>query len=87
MGKPVNAFDLSPDQQETASLLQRLLGSVIASGYADFCRLAAGAWPLNRPQSPPGRGLLDAVEGKIENIVIMKRPLFCSLPILRIERS
>ena len=54
MGQPVNAFDLSPEQQETASLLQRLLGSAIANRYVDFCRLAAGPlcstfrgrWPL-----------------------------------------
>jgi hypothetical protein len=47
MEQPVNAFDLSPEQQETASLLQRLLGKAIASRYVDFCRLAAGAFALN----------------------------------------
>ncbi|MDE2284387.1 MAG: hypothetical protein KGK33_07210 [Hyphomicrobiales bacterium] len=47
MDLPVNAFDLSPEQQETASLLQRLLGSAIANRYVDFCRLAAGAFALN----------------------------------------
>lgn len=47
MDQPVNAFDLSPEQQETKSLLQRLLGSAIASRYVDFCRLAAGAFALN----------------------------------------
>jgi SAM domain (Sterile alpha motif) len=47
MDQPVNAFDLSPEQQETASLLQRLLGSAIASRYVDFCRLSAGSFSLN----------------------------------------
>jgi hypothetical protein len=47
MDQPVNAFDLSPEQQETKSLLQRLLGSAIASRYVDFCRLAAGAFALD----------------------------------------
>jgi hypothetical protein len=47
MDQPVNAFDLSPEQQETASLLQRLLGSAIAGRYVDLCRLSAGAFALN----------------------------------------
>jgi hypothetical protein len=47
MDQPVNAFDLSPEQQETKSQLQRLLGSAIASRYVDFCHLAAGAFALN----------------------------------------
>jgi hypothetical protein len=46
MDPPFNAFDLPPEQQETASLLQRLLGSAIANRYVDFCRLAAGAFAL-----------------------------------------
>jgi hypothetical protein len=47
MEAPVNAFDLSPEQQDTLALLQRLLGKAIADRYADFCRLAAGAFDLN----------------------------------------
>ena len=47
MEQPVNAFDLSPEQQDTLALLQRLLGKAIADRYADFCRLAAGAFDLN----------------------------------------
>jgi hypothetical protein len=43
MEEPVNAFDLPPEQQDTASLLDRLLGKAIADRYVDFCRLAAGA--------------------------------------------
>ena len=46
MDRPVNAFDLLPEQQETASLLQRLLGSAIANRYVDFYLLAAGAFAL-----------------------------------------
>jgi hypothetical protein len=46
MDPPFNAFDLPPEQEETASLLQRLLGSAIANRYVDFCRLAAGAFAL-----------------------------------------
>ena len=44
--KPVNAFELSPEQQDTASLLERLFGKAIADRYIDFCRLAAGAFSL-----------------------------------------
>jgi hypothetical protein len=47
MEASVNAFDLSPEQQDTLALLQRLLGKAIADRYADFCRLAAGAFELN----------------------------------------
>jgi hypothetical protein len=44
----VNTFDLSAEQQNTASLLDRLLGKAISDRYVvDFCRLAAGAFALN----------------------------------------
>jgi hypothetical protein len=46
MDEPINTFDLSPEQQNTATLVQRLLGKRIADRYVDFCRLAAGAVPL-----------------------------------------
>ena len=61
--QPVNTFDLSPEQQETASLLQRLLGSAIASRYVDFCRLAAGAFALNvsRPMAVHALRELDSM--------------------------
>jgi hypothetical protein len=41
----VNTFDLSAEQQNTTSLLDRLLGKAIS--VVDFCRLAAGAFALN----------------------------------------
>jgi hypothetical protein len=44
MEEPKNAFELSPEQQETASLLARLLGKAISNRYVDFCRLAAAAF-------------------------------------------
>src|SRR6266849_3031801 len=46
MDEPIKTFDLSPEQQNTAALVQRLLGKRIADRYVDFCRLAAGAFPL-----------------------------------------
>ncbi|MEH2480557.1 hypothetical protein V1282_003914 [Nitrobacteraceae bacterium AZCC 2146] len=46
MDEPIKSFDLSPEQQNTTSLMQRLLGNRIADRYVDFCRLAAGAFPL-----------------------------------------
>jgi hypothetical protein len=63
MDQPVNAFDLSPEQQETTSLLQRLLGSAIANRYVDFCRLAAGAFALNvsRPMAAHALRELDSM--------------------------
>ena len=63
MDPPVNAFDLSLEQQETASLLQRLLGSAVANRYVDFCRLAAGAFALNvsRPMAAHALRELDSM--------------------------
>jgi hypothetical protein len=63
MDQPINAFDLPPEQQETASLLQRLLGSAIANRYVDFCRLAAGASALNvsRPMAAHALRELDSM--------------------------
>ncbi len=46
MDESTNTFDLSPEQEDTASLLERLLGKAIADRYVDFCRLAAGAFAL-----------------------------------------
>jgi len=57
-----NAFDLSPEQQDTASLLRRLLGKAVADRYLDFCRLAAGAFALNvsRPMAAHALRELDS---------------------------
>jgi hypothetical protein len=44
---PINAFDLTPEQQDTLVLLRRLFGKAIADRYTDFCRLAAGAFDLH----------------------------------------
>src|SRR5438309_3367050 len=41
-----NTFDLTPEQHDTAVLLDRLLGKAIADRYVDFCRLGAGAYAL-----------------------------------------
>jgi hypothetical protein len=46
MDDRTNAFDLSPEQQDTESLLRRLLGNAIADRYFDFCRLSAGAFRI-----------------------------------------
>jgi hypothetical protein len=48
-----DGFVLSPEQQDTASLLERLLGRAIADRYIDFSRLAASATGLrvSRPMA------------------------------------
>jgi hypothetical protein len=51
MDGPIKTFDLSPEQRNTTTLIQRLLGKRIADRYVDFCRLAAGAFAL-RVSSP-----------------------------------
>jgi len=47
MEQLLNTYDLSGEQQNTAALLERLLGRAIANRYVDFCRLAAGAFALH----------------------------------------
>ena len=47
MEQLLNTYDLSAEQQNTAALLERLLGRAIANRYVDFCRLAAGAFALH----------------------------------------
>jgi len=42
-----DVFALSPEQQDTASLLERLFGRAIAYRYVDFSRLAASATGLS----------------------------------------
>ena len=46
MDEPIKTFDLSPEQQNTTALIQRMLGKRIADRYVDFCRLAAGTFSL-----------------------------------------
>ncbi|SRR5258708_25847431 len=62
MEEPLNTFALSPEQQDTALLLQRLLGKAITDRYIDFCRLAAGAFPLivSRPMAAHALRELDS---------------------------
>jgi hypothetical protein len=47
---PVKVFDLTPEQRDTVTLLDRLLGTAIADRYTDFCRLSAGAGELRVPR-------------------------------------
>jgi hypothetical protein len=61
MDEPIKTFDLSPEQQNTTALIQRLLGKRIADRYVDFCRLAAGAFPL-RVSSPVAAHALRELE-------------------------
>jgi hypothetical protein len=50
MKEPVNTFAMSPEQRDTATLLDKLLGQAIKARYEDFCRLSAGAFSLNVPK-------------------------------------
>jgi hypothetical protein len=42
----INKFDLTPEQEDTARLLDQLLGKPVSDRYVDFCRLSAGAFGL-----------------------------------------
>jgi hypothetical protein len=43
---PAKRLDLSPEQQNTATLIRQLLRKSLADRYVDFSRLASGAIPL-----------------------------------------
>jgi hypothetical protein len=47
MKEPVNTFALLPEQRDTATLLDKLLGQAIEARYEDFCRLSVGTFSLN----------------------------------------
>lgn len=53
MEEPSPPFSLSPEQQETVALLERLLGKTIANRFVDFTRLAESATGLkvSRPMA------------------------------------
>lgn len=61
MDEPIKTFDLSLEQQNTTTLIQRMLGKRIADRYVDFCRLAAGAFAL-RVSSPMAAHALRELE-------------------------
>src|ERR1700679_2296830 len=52
-----NVFDLTEEQQNTAGLLERLLGKTVSDRYIDFCRLSAGAFDLRVPSPLAGHAL------------------------------
>jgi hypothetical protein len=68
MDEPVNTFDLPPEQQDTATLLRRLLGKAIADRYTDFCRLAAGAFAL-RVSRPMAAHALRELESMLRQVL------------------
>ena len=59
-------FGLTPEQQDTAALLERLLGRAIANRYVDFSRLAASATGL-RVSRPMAAHALRELESMIRS--------------------
>ena len=74
----VDISALSVGQQDTANLLERLLGRAITDRYVDFCRFACGAFEL-RVSRPVAAHALRELEG------ILRRTLKASLEIRPIE--
>jgi len=68
MEESPNTFYLSAEQQNTASLLERLLGKAIADRYSDFCSLAAGASSL-RVSRPIAAHALRELESIIRSVL------------------
>jgi hypothetical protein len=52
-----NTSGLTPEQEDTANLLERVLGRAIANRYVDFCRLASGAFELRVSRPIAGHAL------------------------------
>jgi hypothetical protein len=68
MNGPPNTFDLSREQQDTAALLEQLLGIAVADRYVDFCRLANGAFAL-RVSRPVAAHSLRELESTLRQIL------------------
>jgi hypothetical protein len=68
MIEPPRTFDLSRQQQDTAALLEQLLGSAVADRYVDFCRLAGGAFAL-RVSRPVAAHALRELESTLRHIL------------------
>jgi hypothetical protein len=67
-GRSINKFDLSPEQKDTATLLQELLGKTFADRYVDFCRLANGAFAL-RVSRPAAAHALRELESSLRQVL------------------
>lgn len=52
-----NSSELTPEQENTTNLLERMLGRAIANRYVDFCRLASGAFELRVSRPVAGHAL------------------------------
>ena len=68
MKEPIDNSALSPEQQDTARLIDRLLGQTIAARYEDFCRLSAGAFSLNATK-PIAAHVLRELESTLRGIL------------------
>lgn len=67
---PPEVFALTPKQQNTVGLLERLLGRAIANRYVDFSRLAASATGL-RVSRPLAAHALRELEGMIRSSLVV----------------
>jgi hypothetical protein len=70
LASPPEVFALTPEQQNTASLLERLLGRAIANRYVDFSRLAASATGL-RVSRPLAAHALRELESMIRSSLVV----------------
>src|SRR5260370_16850795 len=86
MDEPIKTFNLSPEQQNTTTLIQRLLGKRIADRYVDFCRLAAGAFPL-RVSSPLAAHALRELESILRQTLEVPMDVAITPPQEHIDRT
>jgi hypothetical protein len=89
MEGPENTEKLSPEQQNTAALLERLLGQTIADRYVDFCRLAGGAYALrvSRPVAAHALRELDSMLRHVLEAPMEARTTETAADRKRIERA
>src|SRR5258708_11162601 len=89
MEEPLNTFALSPEQQDTALLLQRVLCKAMTDRYIDFCRLAAGAFPLivSRPMAAHALRELDSTLRHVLEVPMEARSSESSGDIARLDEA
>ncbi len=89
MEESTNAFDLSSEQQNTAALLQRLLGQAIADPYVDFCRLTGGGFGLrtSRPMAAHALRELESMLRQVLEVPMEAKALEFPPDLERIEKA
>lgn len=86
MGQSPEAFTLSQEQEDTAILVERLLGRAVANRYVDFSRLAASATGLRVSRPLAGHALRE-LESMIRASLVVPMDAKASIDAQDTQRS